>query len=389
MKVLEINCDCGCFSTGKIVSDISTELIKNGNECLCCYGRDFKDTGIPVYKIGTKIDVYYHALMARLFDACGLFSTLATKKAIKVIQSFDPDLIHLHNIHGYYLNIKVLFNYLKTCGKPIIWTMHDCWAFTGHCSHFEIVNCNLWQSNCSKCCQTYAYPKSFFSFSSRNFLIKKQLFSMVPNLTIVTPSLWLKDKVLLSFLNVHPSIVINNGIDTNVFNRRDTNYFDGYPFKNKKVILGVASKWTVKKGINDFYTLSNVIDDKRFVIFLVGLSKQQIKTLPKNIYGISRTHNSLELANIYSSSFVLFNPTYEDTYPTVNLEAQSCGLPVITYNTGGSAESVPENQAINKGDVSSFVSLIEKEKLHVVSNIKDKKEMVADYLALFRKVLIK
>ncbi len=386
MRVLQINCDCGCYSTGKIASDLAVSLNKKGHQCVVAYGRDFKDTGIRNYRIGTKFDVYFHAMLSRLTDSCGLHSKRATKRLIGFIKKYSPDIVHLHNIHGYYINYVELFGFLKSSGIPVVWTLHDCWAFTGHCSHFENVNCKLWQTGCHDCPNISTYPKSFLDRSRRNYLAKENAFKGVWKMVIVTPSNWLKGLVSKSFLGEYPVQVIHNGIDASSFKKKQDSIYARFNIANKKVILGVASTWSANKGYDDFLKLSSLIDDK-YVIFLIGLNDKQLKNLPSNVIGIKKTLNMDELISYYSGAYVLFNPTYEDTYPTVNLEAQSCGTPVITYKTGGSPESVPEKQVIPQGDLRAFVDMIENEELMVAEKSFDRGGMLEEYVNLYLKLI--
>ena len=384
MKVIQINCDCGCYSTGKIVSDLSKELIKNGHDSLACYGRDFKETGIPSYKIGSKIGVLLHAFLSRIFDSCGLHSKHATRKLIKKIADFSPDIIHLHNLHGYYINYPMLFNFLKKYNKPVVWTLHDCWAFTGHCSYFTFKRCSKWKSLCSRCPQKKNYPKSIcFDNSRSNYLLKKQLFSSLQNLTLVTPSNWLSGLVSQSFLKDKKIVCIRNGIDTSLFKKNEGMVQYQYNLQNKKIILGVASLWDKRKGFSDMISLSSILSSE-YVLVLIGVSKKQMKHLPPNVLALPKTSNMNELIEWYSAAYCLVNPTYEDNYPTVNLEAQACGTPVITYKTGGSSESCVDEQVIECGNVCGLKSAIENLELQINKNlICDTKVMLKNYLSVY------
>ena len=352
MRFLMINSVCGVKSTGRICTDIAEMLEKEGHECKIAYGRESVPQKYQKHavRIGNELGVNIHAGLSRIFDDCGFHSYFATKKFVRWVKEYNPDIIHLHNLHGYYLNLEILFDYLRTCGKKIIWTLHDCWAFTGHCSNFSFVGCDKWKTQCEHCVQKKTYPKSMLVDNChRNFEKKKQLFTGIPNLTIVTPSKWLAGLVKESFLKDYPIKVIHNGIDLNVFKPTSSNFRERYNLENKKIILGVASVWDDRKGFKDFLKLSELIDDNTRIV-LVGVNDKQIKLLSPKIIGIRRTNSTKELAEIYTAADVFFNPTYEDNYPTVNLEAQACGTPVITYNTGGSIESVPkENIITNDG----------------------------------------
>lgn len=341
MKVLMINVVCGVKSTGRICTDIATALERDGHEVVIAYGRE----SVPrqyahfAYRIGTENGVKIHTVKSRILDNCGFNSKRATAEFIRWIRVFNPDIIHIHNLHGYYINVEILFKYLRVSGKRIIWTLHDCWSFTGHCSYFDYAKCEKWKTECSHCAQKKEYPESVvFDNSKKNYTKKKELFRNIPNMELVTPSEWLCNLVKNSFLKDYKVSIIYNGINTNKF-QRHKRFTKNWPNINeKKVILGVAAVWNRRKGLEDFIKLSDKLDDN-YVIILVGLSQNQVKYLPSRIIGISRVDGVKELAELYSISDVFVNPTYEDNYPTTNLEAISCGTPVITYDTGGSVES--------------------------------------------------
>ena len=376
-----INVTCGVGSTGRICTDIADMLISEGHECKIAYGRKivpekYKDIA---YRIGSDFGVKINGVKARLFDNEGFNARSATKKLIKWIKQYNPDVIHLHNLHGYYLNVKLLFDYLKTCGKKVVWTLHDCWSFTGHCTHFQVPHCDKWQTECGKCIRSKDYPKAIFSHAERNFKRKKQTFCGVPNLTIVTPSKWLAELVKQSFLKEYPVQVINNGIDLTVFKPTASDFREKYGLQNKKVILGVANVWEKRKGFDDFLELAKLIGDD-YRIVLVGVTDDQLKKLPPNVIGIKRTNSATELAQIYTAADVLFNPTYEDNYPTVNLEAQACETPVITYPTGGSVESVTSENVISLGNYRFLLDRSFKD-LPYLAPV-DKQSMVKEYIGV-------
>ena len=351
-----INVVCGIRSTGRICTDIATELQKQGHEVTIAYGREHVPDYCKKYahRIGSDWDVKIHGVKSRLLDRCGFGSTIVTKRFISWIEQYNPDVIHLHNIHGYYIDIRVLFTYLKRSGKRIIWTLHDCWAFTGHCTYFDYISCFKWKTECCNCPNRKAYPTSLiFDMSRRNYIEKKELFTNIPNMTLVTPSKWLAELVNESFLKEYPIRVINNGIDTSIFKPTDSNLREKLEIGNRKVILGVAAIWNERKGLTDFIKLSGIVSED-YVIVMIGLTQNQIESLPDGIIGVTRTDSPRELAEYYSLANVFFNPTYEDNYPTTNLEAISCGTPVVTYKTGGSCESaVLWGCFVDKGDVYS------------------------------------
>ncbi len=362
MRVLQINSVCGVGSTGRIATDLYKVLEEQGHECLIAYGRGTAPEGINSYKIGTNLDNYLHVARTRLLDQHGYGSKKPTIELVKKIKEYNPDAIHLHNIHGYYLNIEVLFNYLAQSNKPVVWTLHDCWAFTGHCAHFDYIGCDKWKHECRNCPQKKTYPNSYVLDNSyQNFNQKKELFTRLNNLTIITPSQWLANLVKQSFLNKYPVQVINNGIDLNVFKPTQSDFRKKYHLEEKKIILGVANVWDQRKGFNTFIELSSKLNDN-YQIVLVGVTEKQKNNLPSNIIGITRTNNVEELVEIYTAADLFVNPTLEDNFPTVNLEALACGTPVITYNTGGSIESVSSNTGVivEKGNMDSLIKSIKK-----------------------------
>lgn len=348
MKVLFINSVCGIGSTGRICTDLALDLESQGHEVRIAYGRNgivpnqYKHLGV---RIGSDLGVRLHGLKSRIFDSHGLGSTWATRKFLKWVDDYKPDMIWLHNIHGYYINYELLFDWIKRHPQiQVKWTLHDCWAFTGHCAYFTLAACEKWKTGCSKCPQPHKYPARYFiDNSARNYEKKKCAFSGIAKMTIITPSKWLANLVKESFLREYPVQVVYNSIDTDVFKPTESDFRKKYGLEDKKLVLGVASPWDERKGLEDFLWLSEHLDDQ-YRIILVGLTEKQISRLPTNIIGIKRTDSARELAAIYSAVDVFVNPTHEDNYPTTNLEAQACGTPVITYRVGGSQESVlPEN----------------------------------------------
>lgn len=342
MKVVQINSVCGIGSTGRIATDIHHTLIENRYQSYVAYGRESPGNFENIIRIGSNYDNYLHVGVTRIFDKHGFGSVKATKAFIKKLEEINPEIIHLHNLHGYYINIELLFNYLKQTNKRVIWTLHDCWAFTGHCSHFEYVGCNKWKLGCFDCPEKKEYPTSLVVDNSKiNFLKKKALFSGLKDLTIITPSKWLANLVKQSFLSEYPIKVIHNGINLDVFKSTTSIFREKNNLMNKFMILGVANVWNQKKGLQHFIELSNYLEEDE-VIVLVGLTEKQIKQLPKQIIGITLTNSAKELAEIYSAADVFVNPTLEDNFPTTNIEALACGTPVFTFNTGGSFESIDE-----------------------------------------------
>ena len=389
-----INVVCGIRSTGRICTDLASELEARGHEVKIAYGRfevpeKFKKFAV---KIGSDFDVKLHALRSRLFDSCGFGSRAATKKFISWVKEFNPDVIHLHNIHGYYINIEILFDYLRTCGKKIIWTLHDCWAFTGHTAYCDAVNCEKFITGCDKCPALNKYPKSFMDNSAINWIKKKNLFQNIPNMTIITPSKWLAGLVKKSFLSEYPVKVIHNGIDTEIFKPTEGEFSKELKLKaqGKKIILGVAAVWEERKGLNDFLRLNGIIDREKFVIVLVGLTAKQMSLLPDEIIGIKKINSVETLVEIYTAADIFVNFTYEDNYPTTNLEAVACGTPVLTYDSGGSPESALNGIVIPRGDIikaaEEIKNYFENHKGGLISinrNEIDRKKTLNEYLKFY------
>ena len=359
MNVVQINCSCGVGSIGRIATDLHAILLSQGHQSTVAFGRFEAIDCAQVIRIGSVIDNYLHVARTRLFDTHGFGSVIATKAFIQKLKALNPDVVHLYNLHGYYLNVGLLFEYLKETNVAVVWTLMDCWPFTGHCAHFDFVGCHRWKSECHHCPLKSEYPKSLFlDRSQRNYRQKKALFTGVPKLTIVTPSQWLADLVKESFLREYPVALINNAIDLTVFKPRPGDFRERYHLQDQFILLGVAFTWE-GKGLPYFTQLAKQLrlDEK---VVLVGLTPQQIKQLPPEIIGIPRTNNAAELARIYSAADVFVNPTLEDTFPTTNLEALACGTPVVTFNSGGSPESVDTEcgLVVARGDLTGLVAAI-------------------------------
>ncbi len=337
MRVAIINSVYANGSTGKIVREIEKCLIAGGHECKCFYGRKSGNENGGEF-FGSKFSVLSHAFFSRVFGKHGLYSRRATKQLIKKLKNFNPDVINLHNIHGYYLNYKILFKYLKEANVPVVWTLHDLWPITGHCAYFDEDKCVL-EKGCKKCGSKKAYPNSLFDNTSKNYKLKKELFTSLNNLTLVCPCEWIKDILKGSFLKDVNAEVINNGIDLDKFERVDSDFARQNNLENKKILLGVSLQWTERKGLSEFNKLASELSDE-YKIVLVGVENNQ--QVHSNIFSIGKTQSLNELVEIYSASSLFVNPTFMDNFPTVNIEALACGLPVITYATGGSAEIIDD-----------------------------------------------
>lgn len=341
MRVLEINICCGCLSTGRIASDIAKDYINNGDETVVAYARGYVDTGIPTVQIGGKLGVYAHKALSLLFDDAGFHSKHATRKFLEWADDFNPDVLWIHNIHGYYINVEMLFAWIKSRPQMNVkWTLHDCWSFTGHCPYFSVAKCDKWRTLCHHCPIKGGYPKSIlFDNSKSNYIRKKIAFTGVKNMVLVTPSQWLKDLVQQSFLREYPVEVHYNEVDTSVFQPTPSHFRQEYGLEEKKIVLGVASTWSRNKGLADFEKLAAMLDDS-YKIVLVGLSKKQIAALPKCILGLERTHNAIDLAKIYSAADVFVNPSKEETFGMTTVEAISCGTKAVVYKDTACEEVV-------------------------------------------------
>ena len=387
MKILQINVVCGVKSTGRIATDIALLAREKGHDCKVAYGRDIVPDALQTFakKIGGKFSVRAHALYARLFDASGLGSKTATRKLVKWIKEYNPDVIHLHNVHGYYLHLPTLFSYLKQAEKKVVWTLHDCWAFTGHCSHFDFCGCDKWKTGCFACPQKSEYPKALTDKSKRNYSWKKETFTGVKDMTLVTPSKWLANLVKESFLKEYPVQVIPNGIDLTKFRPMESDLRDRYALQAKKIVLGVASAWGEKKGLQDFYRLGQLLG-KEYQVVLVGLTEEQRKTAPKEVLALPSTNSIEDLAKWYTAADVFVNCTYEDTFSMVNMEAQACGTMAITYQTGGAVETVAEDCIVRKGDVQAMTEKIQSlinSPVQMQETCKDKNMYYERYLQVY------
>ena len=360
-KLLQIDSCLGILSTGRIAEYIAKIAKSQGWECYIIHGSRFVGKSEQIhYCASSVIDEYKHFIESLLFDRHGLGSRMSTKKVIKYIKEVNPDIIQLHCIHGYYINYKLLFEFISEINIPIVWTFHDCWAFTGHCSHFDSVNCMKWKVQCGNCPIIDKYPRSLKDNSSKNYSLKKSSFTSVNNMTIVPVSYWLENLTKQSFLNGYPTHVIHNGIDINIFKPTDSNIRQKLGIGlDDAMVLGIASEWGINKGIKEFIKLSR---EDNIKVVMVGVTDKIKRILPNNIVAIGRTNNLKELADIYSAADIFVNPTYNDSFPTVNLESIACGTPVITYRTGGSPEAIDNDTGyvVDQGDYSSLVLMIRK-----------------------------
>ena len=357
--ILEINAT-NYSSTGHITLNIAKEARKKGYEVYtaCKTAKvSLRFNYENQLYIGNRYDRLVYQELAYVTGLRGHFNILNTRAFLKKVDEIKPDLIHLHVLHDTFINLSMLFEYINKHAIPVIWTFHDCWAFTGQCPYFDIVGCDKWKKGCHHCPQIHVEPKSLFLDTSRFMWNKKRkLFNLPQQMTIVTPSRWLADLTRESFFKNYPIKVINNGINLDVFKPAPSDFRERYNLKDKYILLGVANEWGERKGLDVFIELATRLDDS-YQIVLVGTNDNVDKQLPANIISIHKTYNQKELAEIYTAADLFVNPTREENFPTVNIEALACGLPVITFETGGSVEIIDEycGQSVKRNDIDALI----------------------------------
>lgn len=362
MKIAQINSVCGISSTGRIASDISETAKKHGIENRVFYGFLEDPTGNGT-KFNSDFNVHADAALTRLFGNRGHYNRKATQKLISELEAYKPDVIHLHNIHGQYLNVPMLCEYICRIDVPVVCTLHDCWLFTGDCFYFDKCGCNAWETGCPRNCpfETEMFTNKICNSSKKNWEEKKALISKIRNLTIVTPSVWLADLTARSFLGNAKIMTINNGIDISSFCPTKSDFRKKYDLQNKFVVMGMCFTLDSqdRKGGHYLIELADKLPDSCAIVIL-GMDKPN-EDMAKNVIFIPKTNSVKELAEVYSAADVFVNPTLEDNFPTVNLEALSCGTPVITFDTGGSPEAVDANtgKVVKKGDAKGLLEAIE------------------------------
>lgn len=384
MKIAVINiCDYG--STGKIMAQ-TAEIARDAGHTVKTFSRKWinsKNESNDHTFFGSFFENALHHIVGEMTGASEHFSLFGTYALIRKLQRFKPDVIHLHNLHGWYINIPLLFWYIKRNNIRVVWTLHDCWSFTGHCPHFDMIGCEKWKTGCHQCPQYKEYPRSFVDNARYMYKKKKKWFTGVEKLTIVTPSKWLASLVRQSILKDYPVIVIPNGIDLNVFTPLHDTLREQYVCLNKFIVLGVAFGWNEKKGLDVFIELAETLDNEKYQIVLVGTDDAIEKKLPDSVISIRRTQKQKDLAQLYSTANVFVNPTREDTFPTVNMEALACGTPVVTFATGGSGEMLDSScgVVVPKDDVSAMREQI----IHVCEGKKYMQQFCVDKAKSFDK----
>ena len=403
MILLQVNTTANWGSTGKIAEQIGEQVMRRGGKSYIAYGYYANNCRSELIKIGSDISIRWHVRFGKWFDKHGLLSRIATNKLIRKIDRIKPDIIHLHNLHGYFINYKILFEYLNRSNIPVVWTLHDCWSFTGRCAHYMLTGCEKWKSTCHNCQFRKTYPKTYIDRSARNHALKRELFtSLGERLTLVPVSEWLAGEARQSFFANTRIHTIHNGIDINTFRNTDklvARKALGLDV-DKRIIIGVASAWGEGKGLGDYYKLRERLTDD-YIIVLIGMTDAQINALPNGIVGIRRTQSQHELAELYSAADIVLSLSRAETFGLTIAEGMACGTPAIVYNTTAIPELItPQTGLIidNIGDIDSLIAAIEticsngKEhyseacRKHAEQNF-DKDKCFAKYIELYNEIL--
>ena len=397
MRIAYINSVAGYGSTGRLTDQLAG---MDGVEGKIYFGRKKNLSERESFRMTSFPGNVNHALQTFLFDRQALSNTKETERMLEDLDAFHPDLIHLHNLHGYYIDIRPLFQYLRNKDIPVIWTLHDCWSFTGHCAHYEAVGCDKWKTGCDHCPQLWPYYPTFYGGNVKNnYRIKKELFtSLGVRLHLTVPSEWLKEQVEMSFLKDTECTVIPNGIDLNVFRPAVSSFRKDHNLEGKYLITACSSIWTKRKGFDQLADLSHRMPENT-VLCVIGVTRKQAKQLSEDTIAIERTDSVHQLAEIYSASDLFINPTQEESFSLVNVESQACGCPVCTYRSGGSTEMVTEKTGIvlRKNDLEGIRQAIVNMSLGMLSFRKEdcienasrfsKENMYRGYMNLYQRLM--
>jgi len=397
MKVLQINTVFPNGSTGKICKNISEACERHGIKSYVAFAHGRNRGNERELSVSSWLDHHIHNRLARMTMSEGSFSRFTTKQFLRKVSAINPDIIHLHNIHANYIHLETLFSFLKKTNKPVVWTLHDCWAYTGFCKYYDATGCDQWKKHCAKCPKQALDPVTVLDRSYAMYEKKRTMFTGVKNMTLVVPSDWLKKEVMQSFLKECSIRVIHNGIDLSVFSPRESSFREEHGLLGKNIILGVAFDWGKRKGLDVFSELALRLPEN-YQIVLVGTNDAIDMELPPNIISIHRTNNQTELAEIYAAADVFVNPTREDNYPTVNMESLACGTPVITFRTGGSPEIIDDTCGciVEREDIEGMVQAVKKAcenslypKVSCLERAKqfDMKDRFDEYLRLYEEIL--
>lgn len=385
MRIAYINVT-SVMSTGRIAVELCRMAEAGGHRALLCHARGTCPGDVPSLRVGNRMDTAAHALLARVTDRAGFYSRRSTRQLVSELEKYKPDLVHLHNIHGYYLHLPTLFEYLKRNDIPTVWTLHDCWAFTGHCAYYTMAEgapppdgerrraacgegCERWLNGCGNCVLLREYPRSWLvDQSARNWREKRALFSGVPHMVLVTPSEWLKDQVKRSFLGSYPVYALPNGIDLTAFApcvdenfMRDTARFYGLDKAgNRPLIISAASAWDGRKGLDDLIELSEVLGED-YCVAAVGLDEYQIRSLPPHtVLGVPPTGNLNDLCALYTAADLYISLSHGETMGMTLVEALACGTQVLCYDTTAMPEIVtPEvGEVAPMGDMDAVADAV-------------------------------
>lgn len=403
-KLLQVNATCNWGSTGHIAEQIATYARTKGWDCYLAHGaRYVNDSAMKTYMVGSRTDNLIHAAKSMLLGQHGLGSKLVTRDLVKNIEQIRPDIIHLHNIHGYYLNFQILFEYLKRSGVPVAWTFHDCWPITGQCTHFVSVGCEKWKeaNGCHHCPLLGESYKTYVDRSNKNWQLKKEMFTSLDDLTIVTVSHWLEGIVKDSYFKNKRIQTIHNGIDTDVFIPLPDNSYslEKYGLCNTQYIMGVSMDWSDKKGFSDYCKLSSQVP-AGVKIVLLGLDEERCRIASQyGIIGLKRTDNVKELVKLYNGATIIMNLSYEETFGLTTVEGFSCGVPGIVYNATASPELMtPETGLVAEpgnmeGVVKAIKMIMAKGKSYYASACREravkhfnKDDRYEDYLRLYEEL---
>ena len=399
MKIVEINYGFR-GSTGNIMLNIA-DLVRSQGGTAYTFSAIKDETAPEGHRyFGTKIENLIHRFISIFTGISGTGSVKGTKALLAEIEKINPDVLHLHNLHGWFINLPLLFDFIRRKKIKTVWTLHDCWGFTAQCSHFIFEKCEKWKTGCYSCPRYRLYPYTCIDRTKKMWSLKKEWFTGIDNLTIVTPSQWLANLAKKSFLNEYPVKVINNGIDLSVFKPTESDFRKIHGISNeKKIVLGVASGWGMRKGLDVFVELSKRLDSEKYQIVLVGMDDNVDRHLPNTIILIHRTQNQQELAEIYTAADLFVNPTREENYPTVNMESIACGTPVITFKTGGSPEILDDTCGcvVEVDDIETLkceivkisnCNIYSKESCMKRSKSFEKNDRYMEYIGLFKEIML-
>ena len=359
-KLLIINVALNWGSTGRIAEQVGSLAKDNGWNVMIAHGARYQNpTQFSHYQVSSSFEEKMHWGISQFWDGQGRGSWFATKRLLKEIDAFQPDVVHMHVIHGYYINYGLIMNYFKEKNIPVVWTLHDCWAFTGHCAYFTAANCEKWKTQCGQCPIPHDFPNTYLDRSKANYNRKKQVYGDMQNLVLAPVSQWLGDLVKESFLGKHDIQVVYNGIDVDVFKPSVSNFKEKLGIEGKYLLLGVAQGFDERKGLKDFFKLSEMLPDD-YQVVLLGAMEDEIAIAPTSVIALPKTESLQELVEAYSAADVLLSLSYEETFGLTPVEAMACGTPAIVYNNTAQPEHItPETGfVVENGDLDTLVTRI-------------------------------